>query len=122
MDLTLLHRGTPFRFVHTHIPGDPALPSRFQLTNYLAVKETSHTILLGDMNFTEAEMADALLRNNVDLTLCKTKYPTNVGYDLYTKQIDCIFTHKDLEAVPLTAEEVLSSLERHVHLLQTPTS
>lgn len=121
MDLVFYHQEKPFRFIHAHVPGDPSSPARFELVNYLVSTKADQdrTTLLGDMNFTEWEMMDALIRSTENFLRCPTSYHTNVGCDLYAKQIDHIFTQKHLVAHPLQADEVLLSLKPHAQLLET---
>jgi hypothetical protein len=119
IDLVCVHQGEPFRFINTHLPGDPASPARFELVSYLMSQgaDKESTILLGDMNFTEWEMMDALARRTENFLRCPVSYHTNIGTDLYAKRIDHIFTEKNLSAHPLQPNEVLDFLEPHTALL-----
>lgn len=57
-----LDSGELMRIVNAHLPGDPTKPARFEFAHYLAETRDSAvaTIAMGDMNFNELEMSDAM--------------------------------------------------------------
>lgn len=122
MTLVLSHGGKEFRFVNVHIPGDPASPARFEFVEHINQGAQKNMVILGDMNFTEWEMNDAFIRRTENFKRCENGYPTNVGCDLYAKQIDHIYTERDLKTSALLPEEVLLSLKPHVELITAEQS
>jgi hypothetical protein len=77
-DVTIrrLDNGKLLRLVNAHLPGDPTKPARFEFAQYLAktLDPTLTTISMGDMNFNELEMADAM----------KQASPSGSSFSLYS--------------------------------------
>ena len=63
-DITLnrLVRGQRLRFINAHLPGDPSKPAPLEFARYLAntFDPSLTTLCMGDMNFNEVEMSDAM--------------------------------------------------------------
>jgi hypothetical protein len=110
IELKLRREESSFCFINVHLPENPASAARFELTRHLAQKNLKGTVLLGDMNFTAWEMEDALARGAEELVRCPLSYPTTIGYDLYAKQVDHIFAHKNLNISPLPPIKSLTFL------------
>src|SRR3990167_9068844 len=74
-----LDNGQKVRLINAHLPGDPTKPNRFEFAAYLAntFDPTLTTIAMGDMNFNELEMADAMDQAPSPLSLY-TPYCTNI--------------------------------------------
>jgi len=107
------------RLINVHIPGDPTKPSRFEFTHYLAdiFDPEITTIAMGDMNFNELEMKEALIQPN-DYTVYSA-YCTNISpYTFYSKAIDHFIVHSRSLVDLNTPEQVLKGLEQTVELLQ----
>lgn len=118
--------GARLRMINVHIPGDPTQPGRTEFTNYLADSFTLNlpTIVLGDMNFNELQMEEALAQSfsNQSPFSLFSPYCTNIDpITLYSKAIDHFMVYCPRTLVKLnTAEEVLPSLEATLILLQKP--
>ncbi len=116
------------RLVNVHIPGDPARPGKEEFTNYLAnsFDPTMTTIALGDMNFNEIEMQDALIQsfNGINSFTLYTPYCTNIAPETYySKAIDHFIVHtasNELETTLNTPDQVLQTLETTADLLNIP--
>ncbi|MBM3201717.1 MAG: hypothetical protein FJZ56_04840 [Chlamydiae bacterium] len=118
IDAIFNHHDEEFRVINTHIPADPRLPSRYELAKYIENHPSHQMLVLGDMNFNQWEMEECFLKSSLELTCCHTGYPTNIGYDLYAKQIDFIFTSPNLMPQGLKADEVLNDLETHIDIMK----
>ncbi len=121
-----LNSGKLYRFVNAHIPGDPDGPARYEYAQYLSdsLDPNVTTIGLGDMNFNELEMADALLQA-ASPYLLYTPYCTNISPRtapdaLYSKAIDhfIVYSPEGVKAEIHRPEEVLLGLGETVSLLQ----
>ena len=83
----------PLRLINAHLPGDPTQPGRFEFARYLArtFDPELTTIAMGDMNFDELEMEDAMKQafpNNSSFSLY-SPYCTNISPDVFkSKAID----------------------------------
>lgn len=117
--------GLTYRFVNAHLPGNKRLNGHDSFTQHLQKQrnEGETLIALGDMNFNEVEMDDAIARN------MKMKqgeysrvspYPTIVEpKTLRSQAIDHIFVFsKDVQAQAMAPEQVLPDLDKTVNLLR----
>jgi hypothetical protein len=116
--------GKRYQVFNAHLPGDPNLPGRYEFAQYVLshAKKDAVNVALGDMNFNEEEMADAF--HDVDPNHRFTNYssyPTNVGLDFCSKNIDHVFVRNATFARGNTPNEVLSGLQQMVNLLQEET-
>jgi endonuclease/exonuclease/phosphatase family metal-dependent hydrolase len=115
--------GDLFRVVNVHLPGDPSQPSREEFTRYLAktFDDTITTLALGDMNFNEVEMSDALRRafpNTTPPFALYSPYCTNISPNIfYSKVIDHFMVSSVSRSVVLQPNEVMPGLESVVGLL-----
>ncbi len=125
MDIVFLKKSTKtkYRFVNTHLPGDPNLPGRFEFAHYIAGHRTQDrvTVLLGDMNFNPEMMESAFHGSLVHTFKNLVSYYTIVGTDKSAKAYDHIyvdFGKKAGKASPNAPREVLPELESTVSLLE----
>lgn len=126
-DITLrrLDNGQLLRLVNAHLPGDPTKPARFEFAQYLAktFDPALTTLAMGDMNFNELEMADAMaraFRNNSPFSLY-SPYCTNVSPDVFnSKAIDHFLVYSPSESsVELNApDQIMPGLASVAALLQ----
>jgi len=126
-DLFLRRIGTDetLRLVNAHLPGDPNKPGRFEFAQYLAqtFDAAVPTIAMGDMNFNELEMADAVSKafpENSPFSV-HTPYCTNISpYTHLSKAIDHFFVYSgDGAKLALSApEEVMFGLKSLTDLLR----
>lgn len=115
-----------FRLINVHIPGDPDKPGKIEFTNYLANSFDSSitTIAMGDMNFNELEMKEALtlafLENASPFSLY-APYSTNVSPDnFHSKAIDHFLVYLSSQALEVELnipDELFLSLQSSVTLL-----
>lgn len=95
-EIILLNRetGEHLRLINNHLPGDPNGPARFELAQYLArtQEEGIITIAMGDMNFNEVEMSDAMKEARLDFTIY-SPYCTNIA----TTSSDVPFVSKAID-------------------------
>lgn len=112
------------RLINVRIPGDPTLDCRFEFAQYL--KDTwdplEETIVMGDMNFNEIEMCEALGRvfENASPFSLYSPYCTNISpYTLQSKAIDHFLVDRPKEdSVQVNApNDVLPNLQSHLSLL-----
>jgi hypothetical protein len=130
-DITIrrLDNGQLLRLINVHLPGDPTKPARFELAQYLAktFDPALATISMGDMNFNELEMSDAMkqaFRNNSPFSLY-SPYCTNISpVVLNSKAIDhfLVYSPKTSSVVLSRPNEIMSGLARSVALLQKSDS
>jgi len=126
-ELTLrrLDTGIQMRIVNAHLPGNPEKPARYEFAQYLAntFDPNITTVAMGDMNFNELEMADAMnqgFQNNSPFSMY-SPYCTNISpYVFNSKSIDHFFVYSpDSSPVTLsTPDQVMSNLAEIVALLQ----
>lgn len=123
-DVTLRRKNSDehFRLVNVHLPGDPSKPGRFEFTQYLAKTFDSNlsTIAMGDMNFNELEMADAIEQAFTDLPQPSlySPYCTNVSpYAFNSKAIDHFIVYSTKTLVLLKPDEVMTGLSPIANLL-----
>jgi len=112
------------RLINIHLPGRKDKPGRFEFAQYIArtfdPKRT--TLVMGDMNFNEIEMSQALKQafSNRSPFSVYSPYCTNIDPDhLESKSIDHFFVHSpDGSSVTLNApEQIMSELAPIVSLL-----
>ncbi len=128
-DITLcrLDNGQWLRLVNVHLPGDPTKPARFEFAEYLAktFDPDLTTIAMGDMNFNELEMSNAMklaFQGSSPFSLY-SPYCTNISpYVFNSKAIDHFLVHSPEGASVVLSHpnEILSGLEEVVALLQNP--
>lgn len=131
MDVVLQDKisGEKFQIINTHIPGDPALPCRFEFAEYVVThkRDDAVTIALGDMNFTPRQMEEAFSqavnKHRPFLSISnEVKYYTNIDpYTKAAKNIDQMWiSPKDdteLKVVVDDPDQVLPGLQRIVNQL-----
>jgi endonuclease/exonuclease/phosphatase family metal-dependent hydrolase len=124
-DITLRLKNSDenFRLVNGHLPGDPSKPGRFEFTQYLAntFDPNLATVAMGDMNFNELEMADAIKQAFPDSTQpydLYSPYCTNVSpYAFNSKAIDHFIVHSTKKPVLHKPDEVMMGLSLTANLL-----
>jgi endonuclease/exonuclease/phosphatase family metal-dependent hydrolase len=111
------------RILNAHIPGDPTKPARFEFAGYLAktFDKDHSTIAMGDMNFNEWEMRDAIQKAFQGLELpfsLYSPYCTNISPGPFnSKAIDHFAVHSK-DAVRLSSpNDVWEGLEETARLL-----
>ncbi len=123
--LRCLDNDQKFRIINAHIPGDPAKPARFEFAKYLAstFDPGITTIALGDMNFNELEMADAMTQAFQDENpfAIYSPYCTNISpYSFISKAIDHFIVYSPDQTSKVTfnlPEQLLDGLTPIVALL-----
>jgi endonuclease/exonuclease/phosphatase family metal-dependent hydrolase len=125
-DLTLrrLGNGQLLRVLNAHLPGDPTKPGRYEFVQYLAdsFDPAVATLAMGDMNFNELEMGDAMNQAfpvHSPFTLY-SPYCTNISvWDFKSKVIDHFFVYSAQgSSASLNApEEIMDELAPVVSLL-----
>ncbi|MBX9924573.1 MAG: hypothetical protein K2Y01_10725 [Rhabdochlamydiaceae bacterium] len=126
------------RLINIHMPGNPSLPSRFEFAKYLQESFTPEDsiIVMGDMNFNEIEMSEALewaFKGEIEMSEALEKefkgdspfslyapYCTNISPGiLKSKAIDHFLVYPSNEdTVQVNGpNEVLPDLQTHVSLL-----
>lgn len=128
MDLLFKEKATGqlFQVFNVHIPGDPTKPGRNEFAKYVLTHSLKGctTLALGDMNFTEKEMASAFAKEAKKLGIKSpffnlVKYNTNINPGDFTpKSIDHIWISSDLPCKVLTPDQILPGLQKTVDLLQ----
>lgn len=120
-EVILRCRGTneSLRFINTHIPGDPLKPGRFEFAEYLknTLDVAQPTVAMGDMNFDEVEMAEAIAQQPFSL---HTPYCTNISIEFRSKAIDhfIVYRPRDYSDVKVSsADEILVDLQPIVDIL-----
>jgi len=125
-DVTIrrLDNGQHLRLVNVHLPGDPTKPGRFEFAEYLekTFDPDVTTIALGDMNFNELEISDAMCEAfpNGSPFSRYSPYPTNISLTLHSKAIDHFLVYsKESSSVTLSApDEIMAKLSEVLALLQ----
>jgi len=116
------------RIINAHLPGDPLKPGRFEFTQYLANTFDSNltTIAMGDMNFNELEMGDAIRQafpDSIQPYSLYSPYCTNVSpYDFKSKAIDHFIVHSTKKPLLHRPNEVMIGLIPIVNLLSAAQS
>ncbi len=129
-DITLrrLDNGQSLRLINIHLPGDPTKPGPFEFARYLAdtFDPNKTTIAMGDMNFNELEMGDAM-RQAFPITSpfsINSPYCTNISPNAFnSKAIDHFITYS-AEGAPMrlnTPDQIMTGLDPIVSLLQPST-
>ncbi len=126
-DITLrrLDDGQLLRLVNVHLPGDPTKPARFEFAQYLAdtLDPTVTTLAMGDMNFTELEMADAMdqaFQGNSAFSI-HSPYCTDISpYVFESKAIDHFFVYSPHQSAVMlsTPDQMMDGLAPMVDLLR----
>ncbi len=119
-----LSNGQTMRLVNVHLPGDPTKPSHFEFAEYLhRTFDPNITILaMGDMNFDELEMSDAMAKtfyNHSPFSLY-SPYPTNISPNVFrSKVIDHFLVYSpNRSSVTLNAlDQIMSELTPMAALL-----
>lgn len=118
-----LDQGTRLRIYNAHLPGDPAGPGRFEFGAYIAEsqKDGIPSIAMGDMNFNELEMEEALRKMAPGSYELLTPYCTNISPNSFvSKAIDhFILLNAESKGQISRPEELLIGLEQTVGLLET---
>jgi Swiss Army Knife, 2H phosphoesterase domain len=117
--------GQMMRFVNAHLPGDPTKPGRFEFAEYLkrTFDPAVTTIAMGDMNFDELGMSEAMAKafpSNSPFSLY-SPYPTDISPDgLKSKAIDHFLVYSPKgSAVTLNAPgEIMSGVAPMLGLLK----
>lgn len=120
-----LSNGETMRIINAHLPGDPTKPSHFEFTDYLSrtFNPTLTTFVMGDMNFNELEMSDALshaFANHSPFSL-HTPYPTDISpYVFKSKAIDHFLVYSPAKSAVVlnSADQIMPELSPMVRLLQ----
>jgi hypothetical protein len=125
-DITLWNQdGKTFRLINAHLPGDPTKPARFEFAHYLSntFDPNVTTIAIGDMNFNELEMDDAM-RKAFPMGSpfsVNSPYCTNISpYAFNSKAIDHFIVYS-AEGIPVTLntpDQVMTGLDQVLSLLQ----
>ena len=122
-ELMLLRKSNneKLRLVNAHLPGDPTKPGRFEFAQYLAdtADDQIATIAMGDMNFNELEMAEALRQAfpNARPSLY-SPYCTNISpYTFVSKVIDHFIVASSSQVEIHTPEQVMIGLSSTTALL-----
>lgn len=126
-DVTIrrLDNGQHIRLLNVHLPGDPNQPARYEFAQYLAktFDPSLTTMAMGDMNFNELEMADAMKKGfpqNNPFSIY-SPYCTNISPNLLeSKAIDHFIVYSpNGSPVRLNApEEIMSGVAETVALLE----
>ncbi len=126
-DVTLrrVETGQLVRLVNVHLPGDPTHPGRFEFAQYVAKTFDSAvtTIAMGDTNFNELEMQEAMQSAFADHSpfALYSPYCTNIAPFVFdSKAIDHFFVYSpEASPVRLSApDDILRNLSDTVALLQ----
>ncbi len=117
--------GEALRVFNVHLPGNPIGPGRFEFTQYLAKVNDPNisSIAMGDMNFNELEMKDALLgafegaEFQIFSPYCTNISVTGSENPLTSKAIDHFILNSSKEVKMNSAEEVWIGLDQTYRLL-----
>jgi len=119
--------GQVLRLINTHLPGDPQAPARYELAEYLksTFDPAMTTIAMGDMNFNELEMADAMEKafdKNSPFSI-HSPYCTNISPNVFnSKAIDHFLVYSPDGSVKLNSpDQIMQELDPIVSLLQSTT-
>lgn len=125
-DITLERkdRKEKLRIINAHLPGDPLHPARYEFAEYIAATfdPSLAKIAMGDMNFNELEMAEALQLAfaSSDAFELHSPYCTNITPFLFdSKAIDhfIVYNPNRLGIDINSPEEVMDGLTTFVDLL-----
>lgn len=125
--LRRLDNGQNLRILNAHIPGDPTKPARFEFTKYLenTFDPALTTIAMGDMNFNELEMSDAIRQafpGNPPFYLY-APYCTNIApIALQSKAIDhfLVYSPNRVPVILNRPNEIMPGLGAIAAVLQKP--
>ena len=113
------------RLINVHLPGDLDGPGRYEFTNYLA--STFHpamtTLAMGDMNFNELELAEAMQSAFLERSpfTIYSPYCTNIApCALVAKAIDHFIVYAQDSIRISEPEEILPGLSSMARLLNGP--
>lgn len=111
-----------FSVMNAHIPGNPTLPARQEFANYVKgiVGTGKTTVVLGDNNFTRAEMLTAYQNTGLNNFKLHSPWNTNVSTDKSSKCIDHILVRNGINSRNLGPEELMSNesqLKKTIQLL-----
>lgn len=120
-----LSDGQMMRLINVHLPGDPTKPGRFEFAEYLNLTfdPSITTLAMGDMNFDELGMSEAMTKafqGNSPFSL-NSPYPTDISpYVFKSKAIDHFLVYSpNGSPVTLNApEQIMSELAPMVALLK----
>ena len=125
ISLRRLDNGQQIRLLNVHLPGDPQKPARFEFANYLSntFDPAATTIAMGDMNFNEIEMSDAMNRafDSGSPFSLHSPYCTNISpYVFNSKAIDHFIVHSpERSPVVLSSpNQLMKGLDPMVSLLE----
>lgn len=115
-----LESGELLRLVNVHLPGDPEKPARFEFASYL--KQTFDpgitTLAMGDMNFNELEIGEALGQSPFSLY---SPYPTDISpFEFKSKAIDHFIVYSPNRSPVLLnqPDQIMTGVSSMVDLLQ----
>ncbi|MCH9613652.1 MAG: hypothetical protein SP1CHLAM54_06570 [Chlamydiia bacterium] len=115
---------TQLRIINGHLPGNPDGPGRYEFAQYIHKTHNPAvtTIAMGDMNFNELEMADAMNKafSNESPFTMHTPYCTNITPFVYnSKAIDHFFIYSPKKATTTisTPEQIMAELPAIAALL-----
>ncbi len=126
-DITLcrLDTGKEFRLINIHLPGDPTKPGRFEFAKYLArtFDPNITTLAMGDMNFNELEMKEAMSEAfpTMNPFTINSPYCTNISPYVYNSKAIDHFIVYSAEGAPVTLntpDQVMTGLDQIVSLLE----
>lgn len=122
-----LDNGQHLRLINIHLPGDPTKPAHFEFAQYLArtFDPALTTIAMGDMNFNELEMSDAMKQafQSTSPFSLYSPYCTNISpYEFNSKAIDhfLVYSPDRLPVTLNTPDQLMPGLDPIVSLLQNP--
>ncbi len=115
-----LDNGQTIRLVNIHLPGDPEKPGRAEFASYLkqTLDPAVTTLAMGDMNFNELEMTEALGQSLFSLY---SPYPTDIApFSFQSKAIDhfIVYSPNQSPVVLNKPEEVMTGVDAMVALLK----
>lgn len=120
-----LDNGEGLRLVNVHLPGDPTKPAPFELARYLenTFDPALATVCMGDMNFNELEMSEAMSQafSQSSPYSVYSPYCTNISpRSFYSKAIDhfLVYSPNPCSVLLSRPNQILPQLERTAALLQ----
>lgn len=104
--------GKKMRIFNSHLPGDPALPGRYEFCDYLKKHSNDEiSIAMGDMNFEKSEMQEACKKQGLtDFSVVSPNDGTNVDPCKEAKVIDYMVVSGTKNIFILSAEKVFAGL------------
>ncbi len=123
--LCRLEDGQTLRLINAHLPGDPEKPGRLEFARYLerTFDPTIRTLAMGDMNFNEREISEALTAafpSTCPFSL-HSPYPTNISpFEFNSKAIDHFIVYSPGQSAPLlnAPEQIMRGVDSMAALLQ----